>query len=124
MENSRQSIGLEAFGQRDPLVAYKRRSHQMFEDLTARIRSGMVRTLLHLDVKPRDGLQAATASAKRGDRQYGRAQPNGATARQPAEGGRGPVRPRDKARAAVGKVGRNNPCPCGSGRKYKRCHGS
>ena len=123
MENSRQSSGLEAFGQRDPLVAYKRRSHEMFEDLTTRIRSGIVRTLFHLDIKPRDRLQAATAppSATNGN---GRAQPNGASARQPTVGGRGPVRSRDKARAAVGKVGRNNPCPCGSGRKYKRCHGS
>ena len=123
MENSRQSSGLEAFGQRDPLVAYKRRSHQMFEDLTSRIRTGIVRTLFHLDIKPRDRLQAAAAqpSAVNGN---SRAQANGATTRQAAAGGRGQVRSRDKARAVVGKVGRNNPCPCGSGKKYKRCHGS
>ena len=123
MENSRQSSGLEAFGQRDPLVAYKRRSHQMFEDLTARIRTGIVRTLFHLDIKPRDRLQAAAQpSAVNGN---SRAQANGAATRQ-ACGGRscGQVRSGIRQERRWVRLGRNNPCPCGSGKKYKRCHGS
>ncbi|MFQ5873450.1 MAG: preprotein translocase subunit SecA, partial [Dehalococcoidia bacterium] len=61
MENMRQSVGLEAFGQRDPLVAFKRQSHGMFEDLTARIRNGIVRTIFHIDVeRAKDGRQAAS----------------------------------------------------------------
>ena len=118
MENSRQSIGLEAYGQRDPLVAYKRRSHMMFEELTARIRSGIVRTLFRLDIKQRAALKAPPSAANGSVR----SQANGAAASSPA-GTRSSGETRDKARAVVGKVGRNEPCPCGSGRKYKRCHG-
>ena len=121
MENSRQSIGLEAYGQRDPLVAYKRRSHLMFEELTARIRVGIVRTLFRVDVRERVRAQAAAAPATTSN---GQGQANGASASASGAGARGKVRSRDKAKAMVGKVGRNTPCPCGSGRKYKRCHGA
>ena len=118
MENMRQSVGLEAFGQRDPLVAYKRQGHEMFEDLTARIRSGIVRTIFHLSMERKaDGQQGQQASPA----------PDPATriaavASQAATEGGGRTATRTKV--AVGKVGRNEPCPCGSGRKYKKCHGA
>ena len=121
MENSRQSIGLEAYGQRDPLVAYKRRSHLMFEELTARIRMGIVRTLFRVDVRERAMAQVTAAPATTSN---GHGQANGATANASRARGQGKVRSRDKAKAVVGKVGRNAPCPCGSGQKYKRCHGA
>ena len=120
MENSRQSIGLEAYGQRDPLVAYKRRSHLMFEELTARIRMGIVRTLFRVDVRERVRAQAAATPPTTN----GHSQANGATANASKARDQGKVRSRDKAKAVVGKVGRNAPCPCGSGQKYKRCHGA
>ena len=123
MENSRQSIGLEAYGQRDPLVSYKRRSHLMFEELTARIRMGIVRTLFHLDIKDRPRTQSPSAPLVGAD-SNGASQPNGSGAGQANAGGARRARSRDKAKAAVGKVGRNAPCPCGSGLKYKRCHGA
>ncbi|MEE9199185.1 MAG: preprotein translocase subunit SecA [Dehalococcoidia bacterium] len=114
MENMRQSVGLEAFGQRDPLVAYKRQGHTMFEDLTARIRTGIVRTLFHIKVdQVGDGRQAAATPARRPGVPVGAAAGGGASQ---GKGGGAPV--------AVRKVGRNDPCPCGSGKKYKKCHGT
>ena len=77
MENSRQSMGLEAYGQRDPLVAYKRRSHLMFEDLSTRIRVGIVRTLFRVDVRERVRAQATAAPVTASN---GQGQANGATA--------------------------------------------
>ena len=114
MENMRQSAGLEAYGQRDPLVAYKRQGHAAFEELTARIRSGIVRTLFHIKVEQVvDGRQAAPLPSQ---------QPGGPAAasvgqRSEGRGGGGTQVP-------VHKVGRNEPCPCGSGKKYKKCHGA
>ncbi len=114
MENMRQSVGLEAFGQRDPLVAYKRQGHTMFEDLTARIRTGIVRTLFHIKIdQVGDGRQASATPARRPGVPVGAAAGGGASQ---GKGGGAPV--------AVRKVGRNDPCPCGSGKKYKKCHGT
>ena len=112
MENMRQSIGLEAFGQRDPLVAYKRQGHEMFEQLTARIRGGIVRALFHVDIeKKRQELQPVGVKSMGG---LASATAEGIPNRQGSE----------RSTVAVGKVGRNEPCPCGSGKKYKKCHGA
>ena len=115
MENMRQSIGLEAFGQRDPLVAYKRQGHEMFEELTTRIRSVIVKTLFHIDVeKKRQELQPVGATVEKSAGSAASASAEGESNRQKGE----------KAPVAVGKVGRNEPCPCGSSKKYKKCHGA
>ena len=108
MENLRTGIGLQAYGQRDPLVAYRTEGHKMFQELTQRMQYDVVHTLFHVTVsqQPNNGGRKA-ASAK---------------AASPMEA----VNPKGKQAVAVGagKVGRNTPCPCGSGKKYKRCHGS
>ena len=109
MENLRQGIGLHAYGQRDPLVMYKREAHGKFQDLMARIQRDIAHAIFRVSVAP------------------GNAAPNGVQRRGPA-----PPRPAARRAAAVPvggpassrKVGRNAPCPCGSGKKYKRCHGS
>ena len=115
MEQLRQSIFLEAYGQRDPLVAFKRQGHEMFQELTNRIRTGIVRTIFHIDVRRGvNGQQTAQGQVQGGG---ARMKPAAVTARPAQEGGKrgSPV--------ALGKVGRNDPCPCDSGKKYKRCHG-
>ena len=111
MENLRTGIGLHAYGQRDPLVMYRSEGHQMFQDLTARIRRDVVHTVFHV------ALNQQPANTGRRNR--------GATATQasPMQAVNNPRR----AAAPVGdgnKVGRNAPCPCGSNKKYKRCHGA
>ncbi|MEE9284531.1 MAG: preprotein translocase subunit SecA [Dehalococcoidia bacterium] len=110
MEGLRQGIGLQGVGQRDPLVAYKSEGHTMFGELNERIRHDIVRTIYRVAV-----------------RQEGEARP------QPVRQALAPSKEQKQMAAAVGnrelvsvatKVGRNEPCPCGSGKKYKRCHGA
>ncbi|MBI4200393.1 MAG: preprotein translocase subunit SecA [Chloroflexi bacterium] len=107
MQNLREGIGLHAYGQRDPLVMYKREAHQKFNELLERIQHDIVRTMYHL-APAQDGVASGASAAVRSP---GPSVMAGALVAAPATstGGR--------------KVGRNDPCPCGSGKKYKRCHG-
>jgi preprotein translocase subunit SecA len=100
MEEMRRGIGYRAYGQTDPLVAYKREAHDMWDNLMANIENDIVRTIYHVGIVREAPRQARGARANRG-----------------GEGGaRQPVK-------AAKKIGRNDPCPCGSGKKYKKCHG-
>ena len=125
MDDMREGIGLHAYGQTDPLVAYKREAFDMFDQLMANIRDNVARNIYHVELQP-SVVALPTA-------------PNPATLRENyEEDGDGstpaaPAAPAERvvARAAssggvsvIQKVGRNDPCPCGSGRKYKKCHGS
>ncbi len=112
----RQGIGLRAYGQANPLVAYKREAHDMWEQLLGNIRAAVARQIFHARpvAQPRVEPvipQSALAS--------GPGDPDGAGADDSGGGVATATR-----RARVRKVGRNAPCPCGSGKKYKRCHGA
>ena len=98
IENLRQSIGLQAFGQRDPLVMYKHEGHQMFQTLLDRIQHDIVHTIFHTGLESRPAVRRVQRP-------------------------QAPAVARQSAAAGARKVGRNDPCPCGSGKKYKRCHG-
>ncbi|MFC2013631.1 SEC-C metal-binding domain-containing protein, partial [Chloroflexota bacterium] len=100
MEYMRQGIGLQAMAQRDPLVAYKREGHNLFQNLLSSIQHDMVHTIYHVGIAKKEAPQRAPVAAQAGG------------------GG-------EKQRVKVGgkKVGRNEPCPCGSGKKYKHCCG-
>ena len=104
MDNLRQGIGLHAFGQRDPLVMYKTEGSRMFQALLDRIQHDVVHSIY----------QVVSLSTPRG----ARPQSPGANSMAAASG-----RQRDAVAVGGRKVGRNEPCPCGSGKKYKRCHG-
>ena len=106
MENLRQGIGLQAYGQRDPLVMYKKEGHEMFQSLQARIQHDIVHTIYHIG--------AAQGGLKPGAR--GRANSKNAS---PMTRVTGP-RSREPVAAGSRKLGRNEPCHCGSGKKYKR----
>ncbi len=112
MEHFREGIGLQAWGQRDPLVEYKHEAFKMFNELTASIQADIVSRMFHVQfVKEDPPPQARSRLEGRGPNGHG---PNG------RPGGAGePVR----AGTQASKIGRNDPCWCGSGRKYKRCHG-
>lgn len=102
MDQMRQSIGLRAYGQRDPLVEYKFAGFDMFEDMIASIRKDTVKALLHLRVEQkveREEVAKVTGTNK----------DDSAT--------KAPIRRKSA------KIGRNDPCPCGSGKKYKQCCG-
>jgi len=133
MENMRQGIGLEAAGQRDPLVQYKRVGYQMFSGLMDRIHHDVVHTIFRvaLTQQPEPGQRQRRMEALR-RAQDGTRKPAaaGVAARASAMAGEGTavsaVAERHGGRStAVGKrkIGRNDPCPCGSGKKYKKCCG-
>ena len=127
MEQMRLSAGLQAYGQRNPLVMYRQESHAMFLELMERLRHGIARTILLLDVQPYVTQQAAPSLA-------GRVQNSVATPDSVAASpmltqqrdGQGQA-PATASRATVKRTGqkmrRNAPCFCGSGIKYKKCHG-
>ncbi len=111
MENLRQGIGLYAYGQRDPLVMYKKEGHDQFQNLLDRIQHDIVHTIYHVSV---------------GSGQNGRGKNGSGRGRRPS-GGKSVMtkvvgRAAEAGAAGGRKVGRNEPCPCGSGKKYKRCH--
>ena len=98
MDYLRSGIGLRAMGQRDPLTEYQREAYDLFADMVESVKSDAVRYLFHVKAaKPRRPAVSALRP--------------------------GPSRPIQPSRAGQSKVGRNAPCPCGSGKKYKRCHG-
>ncbi|MGQ9572972.1 MAG: preprotein translocase subunit SecA [Dehalococcoidia bacterium] len=105
----RQGIGLAGYGGQDPLVAFKREAHDMWQQLMDHIRRHITRRIYHVTLGPQP-VPAPRRPAAVGARAGGRRR---AAAGQP-EGGP-PVAPH--------KVGRNDPCPCGSGLKYKKCCG-
>ena len=112
MENLRTGIGLHAYGQRDPLVMYRSEGQKMFHDLQGRIQRDVVRTLFHVGVEPS---QMAAQMGSTGTNRRNRSSGN------PMRAVSGPNRNTQPTGGA--KVGRNAACPCGSGRKYKRCCG-
>ena len=112
MENLRTGVGLQAYGQRDPLVVYRSEGNKMFGNLQVAIESEVVHTVFHASL---------TQQPPQGG---GRRQAPAAT---PQESPMKAINNTNRAAAPVGgsgKVGRNASCPCGSGKKYKRCHGA
>ena len=124
MDNMRQGIGLQAAGQRDPLVQYKRQSYEMFTGLLARIETQIARTIFRVALAPAPG-QAPGRPAGAPSRGNGRA-PQSRNGR--ATGQKSIMSNVNQGHGAAGgtgnkKIGRNQRCPCGSGKKYKRCCG-
>ena len=120
MDNMRQGIGLQAAGQRDPLVQYKRQSYEMFTGLLARIETKIARTIFRVALAPPSVRPEGSQSRGRTRAPQSR---NGRAAGQKSimsavNQGHGAATGSGKK-----KVGRNQKCPCGSGQKYKRCHG-
>jgi len=113
-EEMRQGIGLRAYGQQDPLVYYKREAHDMWGQLLDNIRHRIVHSIYHVELAPAREQAPARQPVGVGARANPRANASG---EQPAGAPAG-VRP-GRGR----KVGRNDPCPCGSGKKYKKCCG-
>ncbi len=132
LDHLRQGIGLRAYGQRDPLNEYKREAFNLFEAMLINLREQVTAVLSHVEIRiaePEVAEAELAPQAPRGLREH-RPGANGEDHAPMPPPGRGPVRSRAGARAVDpndsatwGKVGRNAPCPCGSGRKYKHCHG-
>ena len=102
MDQLRQGIGLQAYGQRDPLVEYKMNAYEMFENMTESIKEDTIRVLCHIRIEQKvEREQVAKVTGTNKDES-------------------GPRRP---AKRESVKIYPNDPCPCGSGKKYKNCCG-
>ena len=96
LEQLRQVIGLRSFGQRDPLVEYKKEAFNLFENLLNKLKSDLVTLLINMKVV--DSSEDEDNFKQKQNDNFGK--------------------------LSSKKIGRNEPCPCNSGKKYKHCHGS
>jgi len=130
LDHLREGIGLRAYGQRDPLNEYKREAFDMFESLLSRFRESITMVLAHLELRvappegdfaPQAPRQMAENQRRDGEDRVGMMRPSRVTVAVGARVAADERIPGDPA--TWGKVGRNERCPCGSGKKYKHCHG-
>jgi preprotein translocase subunit SecA len=117
MDHLKDGIGLRAYGQRDPLVEYKRESFDMFGQMKDRIENDAVRFLFLLEPMTEDERREEEERRRREQARIFEAASRSA-AGIAAKGGV------EATKRTAAKVGRNDPCPCGSGKKYKKCHGA
>jgi preprotein translocase subunit SecA len=116
----RQGIHLRGYAQKNPKQEYKREAFELFSGMLDRIRDDVVRVLMTVRVQSQEQVEQAEAEAAQPhvqNVQYHHSDYDEALAQSEPESGAQPVR------NALPKVGRNDPCPCGSGKKYKQCHG-
>ena len=123
MDEMRQGIGLRAYAQTDPLVAYKREAHDMWGQLLENIRSMVVRQIFHARPVSTPRLRAK-AVAPVNVQESGPGEQSAAGGGGADGGAATATAPAATRQRTVKKVGRNAACPCGSGKKYKRCHGA
>ena len=96
LEQLRQVIGLRSFGQRDPLVEYKKEAFVLFENLLSKLKFGLITFLINTKIV--DSSENEDSFKQKQNDKFGE--------------------------LSAKKIGRNEPCPCNSGKKYKHCHGS
>ncbi|PYU66903.1 MAG: preprotein translocase subunit SecA, partial [Acidobacteria bacterium] len=151
LDHLKEGIGLRGYAQKDPIVEFKKEAFTLFEDMMARIDNETIRYLFHIQAqqseqlpserapqplsppqakRPRADAVAASAAARAGEPQHLPAVAREIERRQQRQQKdlqyqTGPAQDEAPKPVKVGaKVGRNDPCPCGSGRKYKKCHGA
>ena len=104
MDHLKEGIGLRGYGQKDPLVEYKKEAFDVFSDMTSRLSTEIVKRLFKMQIQTKEAVRREPVP------------------RMPISYNRGDAGPSQPVRRAK-KVGRNDLCPCGSGRKYKKCCG-
>jgi preprotein translocase subunit SecA len=119
MDYLRQGIGLRGYGQKDPRQEYKREAFGMFTDMLERIKHDLIGIVSRVQVRTESDVEAVDQQRRsQAPRQYRHAEASAMGEEGQAEaGGQTPFTRKGR------KVGRNEPCPCGSGKKYKQCHG-
>jgi preprotein translocase subunit SecA len=118
MEELREGIYLRGYGQQDPLVAYKREAHSFYEEMSARIATGVAQTILRVTVRTAEQAEQAEQAPPGQPQNRTQTGPGGTTTSRGSGNGR-PV----SGPGPTPKLGRNDPCFCGSGKKFKKCHG-
>ncbi len=115
MDHLRDGIGLRGYGQKDPLIEYKREGFDLFAGMMDRVKSDTLDRLFHVQAVRHEGEQPAPPPQPI----ISHPQPKLILNR-----GDEPIAAQTPAQRTENKVGRNDPCPCGSGKKYKKCHGT
>jgi preprotein translocase subunit SecA len=125
LDHLRQVIGLRGYGQRDPLQEYKSEAFGLYEAMTAHLREAVTAQLMRVEIVPPEEqqpvlpqMEAHKFDPNTGEDVMSFADVSLAPAPNANAASRDPKNP-----ASWGKVGRNEDCPCGSGKKYKHCHG-
>jgi preprotein translocase subunit SecA len=116
MDHLRDGIGLRGYGQKDPLIEYKREGYDLFSGMMERVKSDTLDRLFHVQAVRNEAQPTAPPPP-----------PPVISRPQPAlilNRGEDPVAAQTAVHRSDAKVGRNDPCPCGSGKKYKKCHGA
>jgi preprotein translocase subunit SecA len=133
MEHLRDGIGLRGYGQRDPKNEYKKEGYNLFLNMMAKVSSNVLTTLFEVEIRRQEEIEALEHEAEARHQ----AELDAAVARHPGQpqdpaDALAPGRDRLPAMPAAArtqkrstpKIGRNDPCPCGSGKKFKQCHGA
>ena len=127
MDQLRQGIHLRAYANKNPKQEYKREAFELFEALLERLKQEVVRILSHLQIKRQDEAelieQKRREEAERQQLAFQHAQAS-ALPEVEQESGQQAEAPQQPVVRDAPKVGRNDPCPCGSGKKYKQCRGA
>ncbi len=118
LDHLKQGIGLVGYGQKDPLVEYKKQSFVLFQEMLDRIDTNTIRSLFNLQIVSGEPPENVRRRPPRRPTSMTFTGPNQGAAAAGEEAGKVKTVVRDQP-----KVGRNEPCPCGSGKKYKKCHG-
>jgi preprotein translocase subunit SecA len=132
LDHLKGGIGLRAYGQRDPLIEYKREAYALFETLITEVREDFVQRFFRVQLAPEAmrTIEQQPRAPRHIRTQHAEAQSFGGAAgmADDDDGERAPGRPAGRGAAVAApvrtgpRVGRNDPCPCGSGKKYKKCH--
>jgi preprotein translocase subunit SecA len=112
MDHLKEGIGLRGYGQKNPLQEYQKEGYELFEDMNRRVQEDVVQKLFTVELARESAAQQIHVEQPRPQRMI-------------LSHGNDPIasRPSGPQKREAEKVGRNDPCPCGSGKKYKRCHG-
>ncbi|HPM41514.1 MAG TPA: SEC-C metal-binding domain-containing protein, partial [bacterium] len=125
MDHLREGIGLRGYGQKDPLLEYKKEGFLLFRNMMNQFVADSVEKLFRVQVSSEESVsRARQAQQARAQMNMSRDEVSAFAASAPAEARGDSGRRQETVRRDFPKVGRNDPCPCGSGKKYKRCHGA
>ena len=124
MDYLRQGIGLRGYAQKDPKQEYKKEAFQMFEAMLDRIKHDVVGIISKVQVRAQSDVEAVEQQRRSSSQvRYQHAEANAMGEEQAADAASGDESRHTPFTRKGRKVGRNEPCPCGSGKKYKQCHG-
>ena len=113
MDHLKEGIGLRGYGQKNPLQEYQKEAFAMFAELSQRMQEDVVEKLFTVQIARQEDAQRIEQPRRAPQRQVLMSHGGAAVQAQPQQ-----------SKREAPKVGRNDPCPCGSGKKYKKCHGT